>query len=221
MDRTLLYILIIIIATSCSEPELQPVYSGIGSVEHLSDGGIAIHSHSRTFISPTRPNSICDSARVVFRVSADKRLTDSAEVYDSEILSISDDIRRSLMTNRKGIDTLGSETNILVTDLSLTRDFGNLDYINIITAYATCDNNQEHTRLVLESRDDKEAILWIRHWQKKNDNLNVIGRDTMCVLANTLLSSKDERILLHIKWKPNDEEIREQKFSYKHSEFKQ
>ena len=202
MRKTFLTSLVALLCWACNESVSPATYNGIGSVE-ITDSLAAIHYYNRTFLFKEFPSHIGDSSRVIFMAEATSRANDTTETFYAKVKRISPDIRRNIIFNMEATKSFGKEAGIMVRDLHLTRDFRRLDFFNITTSFATTQNNNDKVRLVLEQRDiaNKEATLWIKHWQSNSDTLNAIGHDTMSVPMNTLISDENsERLLLHIKW---------------------
>lgn len=201
MRKAITVILVALLCWACQESVTPATYNGIGSIER-NDTVAAIHYYDHTFLIEDMPMSLVDSSRVIFRIEVTGRANDTTETYNAKIIDISSDIRREII-NINSTAGLGQETGITISDLHLTRDFRRLDYFNITTIFETREDNDDKINLVLEQRDDskKEATLWIKHWQKSTDSLNIIQKDIMSVPMNGMINDEtSERLLLHVKW---------------------
>lgn len=201
MRKAITAILVALLCWACQESVTPATYNGIGSIER-NDTVAAIHYYDHTFLIEDMPMSLVDSSRVIFRIEVTGRANDTTETYNAKIIDISSDIRREII-NINSTAGLGEESGVTVSDLHLTRDFRRLDYFNITTIFETREDNDDKINLVLEQRDDskKEATLWIKHWQKSTDSLNIIQKDIMSVPMNGMINDEtSERLLLHVKW---------------------
>ncbi|MCQ2228718.1 MAG: hypothetical protein MJZ13_03100 [Bacteroidales bacterium] len=201
MRKAITVILVALLCWACQESVTPATYNGIGSIER-NDTVAAIHYYDHTFLIEDMPMSLVDSSRVIFRIEVTGRANDTTETYNAKIIDISSDIRREII-NINSTAGLGEESGVMVSDLHLTRDFRRLDYFNITTIFETREDNDDKINLVLEQRDDskKEATLWIKHWQKSTDSLNIIQKDIMSVPMNGMINDEtSERLLLHVKW---------------------
>lgn len=201
MREAITVILVALLCWACQESVTPATYNGIGSIER-NDTIAAIHYYDHTFLIEDMPTTLADSSRVAFSIEVTGKANDTTETYNAKIIDISSDIRREII-NINSTAGLGEESGVMVSDLHLTRDFRRLDYFNITTIFETREDNDDKINLVLEQRDDskKEATLWIKHWQKSTDSLNIIKKDIMSVPMNTMIKDEtSERLLLHVKW---------------------
>lgn len=205
MRCLIFYILVLYCVIACShDDDKLDTRKGIGTVE-ITDSAAIIHFYDYSFIFDKSDfHSLSNDSRVCFTCIATQKIDNDSLIYKSKLVSISNDITTPLIFCNSSSEYITKGKSLCTpTDMHITRDYMHSDFFNITCLYSTRDNNNDYTRLVINSNeqlvDNDTIIIWLRHYQNRLDSLTTFAYDTISVPLNVLIKSDAERAYLRIK----------------------